>query len=79
VSYTIEERVDATIARIRREDSDFITPDTIQAYTGCTIEEARQGIVRAFGQDWLDRQDQSLAQRAADKRTAQLWYQDAKP
>lgn len=50
-------RIVDTIERIRRDDSDFITPETIRTYTGCTEEQARAGIVTVFGQDWLDRQD----------------------
>lgn len=53
-------QVVATIARIRRDDSDFITPDTLRVYTGCTTDEARAGIVEVFGQEWLDRQDASV-------------------
>lgn len=68
----MHERVLATIRRIRREDSDFITPDTIRAYTGCTTAEARDGIVAVFGQAWLDRQDEA-------ERTRRVWAQDAKP
>jgi hypothetical protein len=60
---TTHERVLETIAYIRRTDRDFITPDTLQAYTACTVEEARAGIVEVFGQEWLDAQDASLAIR----------------
>lgn len=57
-------RVVKTIERIRRDDSDFITPDTLRAYTPCTTEQAREGIVAVFGQNWLDRQDASLTKEA---------------
>lgn len=53
---TMHDRVLATIARIRRDDSDFLTPDTLRAYTGCTTEEADTALVEVFGQGWLDRQ-----------------------
>ena len=56
----MHERVVATIERLRRDDSDFITVESLRAYTGCSVEEARAGIVAVFGQDWLDRQDASM-------------------
>lgn len=49
--------VSEAIAYIRQNDCDFITPDTLRAYTGCTDEEARAGIVAVFGAEWMARQD----------------------
>jgi hypothetical protein len=53
----------ATIERLRRDDSDFITVETVVAYTLCHPSEARAAIVRVFGQDWLDRQDAAAINR----------------
>lgn len=49
-----------TIERIRREDSDFITPDTIVAHTSCTLQEAHEAIVEVFGVEWMARQVASV-------------------
>jgi hypothetical protein len=53
----MSDRVINTIERLRRDDSDFITVETLQAYTFCSEAEARAAIVAVMGQAWLDRPD----------------------
>lgn len=50
-------RVVECIERIRRDDCDFIDPETLRVYTGCTVDEYRAAVVVVMGQDWLTHQD----------------------
>lgn len=43
------------ISYIRRNDCDFLTPDVIRAYTGCTEAQARAALIETMGADWFDR------------------------
>lgn len=41
------DQIDRAIARIRDEDCDFLTPDTLVAYTGCTERQATERLALA--------------------------------
>jgi hypothetical protein len=47
---SVTERVDEAIFRIREQDADFITADSVSMWAGCSEEEAQAGIDR-----WLVR------------------------
>jgi hypothetical protein len=51
------ERLVALIGRMREEDREFITPETVAEFGGvCTIR-AREALRLVFGEAWLARQD----------------------
>jgi hypothetical protein len=49
------------IARMQRDDREFITPDTVVQFSDATPEQARAALADYFGADWLARQDAARA------------------
>ena len=45
------------IGRMREEDREFITPETVAEFGGVCTHFAREALVEVFGEAWLARQD----------------------
>lgn len=45
------------IGRMREEDREFITPETVAEFGGVCTHFAREALVQTFGTAWLERQD----------------------